>query len=207
MVGIVASRLVDKFGRPAVVLTSDNGTSGGSGRSINGFHLADALAACDDLLQSHGGHAMAAGLKLETSQIPAFRDRFTSLARDQLTADDLVPSLRADAEVPLSHVDKPLVDELARLGPFGVGNPKPVLVLRDLTVLSARSCGKTGDHLQLQLDDNRGTKIKAIAFGCGKLALTLRGGDAIDVAAEASLNEWNGRVSVELMVRDLAPKK
>ena len=205
VVGIVASRLVDKFARPAVVLASDDGTSGGSGRSVGGFHLAHALAACDDLLTSHGGHAMAAGLKLDTANVDAFRDRFTALAREQLAPEDLVPTLRADAVVTLGQIDRPLVEELARLGPFGAGNPKPVLVVRGLTVLSARSCGKTGDHLQLQLDDNRGGRLKAIAFGCGKLALTLRGGDVVDVAAEPGLNEWNGRVSVELVVRDLAP--
>ena len=206
VVGIVASRLVDKFSRPTVVLATEDGCAAGSGRSVSGFHLARALAACDDLLTSHGGHAMAAGLKLASENVDAFRKRFTAQAREQLSPDDLVPTLRADAAVPLSHVTAALVEELARLGPFGVGNPKPVLVLRGLTVLSARSCGKTGDHLQLQLDDNKGSRMKAIAFGCGKLALSLRGGDVVDVAAEPGLNEWNGRVSVELVVRDLAPR-
>ena len=206
VVGIVASRLVDKFCRPAVVLAvNEDGTAAGSGRSVGKFHLAHALAGCDDLLESHGGHAMAAGVRLKAENVAAFRERFTDLAREQLSADDLVPCLRADAAVSLPQIDRPLVEELHRLGPFGNGNPKPTLVVRGLTVLSARSCGKTGDHLQLQLDDGRGTRIKAIAFGCGKLATELRGGDEVDVAGEASLNEWQGRVSVELNVKDLAP--
>lgn len=207
VVGIVASRLVDQFHRPVVVLSTENGAAGGSGRSITGFHLAHALAKCDDLLESHGGHAMAAGLRLRSENIDALRERLLELARRDLSAEDLSATLRADAEVTLDCVGQPLVTELGRLGPFGVGNPKPVLVFRDLTVLSARSCGKNGDHLQLLLDDGAGCRIKAIAFGCGALATKLRGGDRLDLAAEPSVNEWNGRVSVELTVKDLAPRK
>jgi single-stranded-DNA-specific exonuclease len=206
VVGIVASRLVDQFHRPVVVLSTENGAAGGSGRSIPRFHLAHALAACDDLLESHGGHAMAAGLRLKSENVDAFRRRLLEQARRDLAAEDLSPTLRADAEVTLDCVGEPLVAELGRLGPFGIGNPKPVLIFRDLTVLSARACGKNGDHLQLLLDDGRGCRIKAIAFRCGELAQKLRGGDTVDLAAEPCLNEWNGRVSVELTVKDLAPR-
>ncbi len=207
VVGIVASRLVDQFHRPAIVLAADeNGGAGGSGRSIAGFHLAHALAECADLLDNHGGHAMAAGVHLSRDNIDAFRDRFVAIARRELTAEDLSPTLRADAEITLDCVDQPLVAELGRLGPFGVGNPRPLLVLRDLTVLTARCCGKSGDHLQLFLDDMSGCRMKAIAFGCGPLSQRLRAGDRVDLVAEPSLNKWNGRVSVELTVKDLHPR-
>lgn len=203
VVGIVASRLVDRFHKPAVVLATDNGTCGGSARSIMGFHLAQALAECDDLLAGHGGHAMAAGLRLETANIDRFRERFVGVARQRLKPEDLVAGMSVDAEVSLGQVSETLVKELDRLGPFGPGNPRPVLVLRGLTVLTARACGKTGDHLQLLLDDGQ-RRMKGIAFGCGKLALQLKGGDKLDVAAVPQLNEWNGRVSVELQIKDLA---
>lgn len=206
VVGIVASRLVDRFHKPAVVLATDNGSSGGSARSVMGFHLAQALAECDDLLESHGGHAMAAGLRLETTNIEQFRERFIGVARRTLKPEDLVASMNVDAEVSLAQVREPLVQELDRLGPFGPGNARPVLVLRGLTILTARSCGKTGDHLQLLLDDGQ-RRMKGIAFGCGKLALQLKGGDKIDIAAIPQLNEWNGRVSVELQIKDLAPAR
>ncbi len=205
VVGIVASRLVDQFHRPAIVLATENGTAAGSGRSIPTFHMAHALAECSACLESHGGHAMAAGLRLQSSYIEAFREQFVALARRDLQGQDLSPTLRADAEVTLDCVNEPLVAELARLGPFGVGNPKPLLVLRDLTVRSARACGKNGEHLQLLLDDEAGCRIKAIAFRCGPLAATLKNASRLDLAAEPSINEWNGRISVELTVKDLAP--
>ncbi|MEL7239339.1 MAG: DHHA1 domain-containing protein, partial [Planctomycetota bacterium] len=205
---LVASRLVDTFHRPAVVLSRDGQTGdllGGSARSIRGFHLAHALADCGHLLKKHGGHAMAAGLKLQADQLDAFRAALTDIARQKLTGDDLQASLRIDAAIDLASVDENLVRTLDRLGPFGIGNPKPLLALHDLTVLTARPVGKTGDHLKLQLDAGGRRTMSAIAFGCGDLAHQLRGGDTIDIAAQPQLNEWNGRVSVELLVKDINP--
>ncbi len=209
VVGIVASRLVDIFHRPAIVLALDGeGGAGGSGRSIDGFHLAHALQSCASLLDSHGGHAMAAGMHLQAGNIDAFREQFVSLARADLSAEDLLPCLKADVEIDLSTVNAALETELSRLGPFGRGNPRPTLILRGLTVLTARAVGKTGDHLQLQLDDGTGrNRIKGIAFGCGELATKLRGGDKIDLAGSLNLNEWNGRTTVELEIKDVSPKK
>jgi single-stranded-DNA-specific exonuclease len=206
VVGIVASRLVDQFHRPAVVLATENGSAAGSGRSIPAFHLARALTRCSDLLESHGGHAMAAGVRLKSERIDDFRQRLLEVARRELSLEDLSPTLRTDVEVGLDAVGRPLIEELGRLGPYGVGNPKPLLVFRDLTVLRARCCGKDGAHLQLFLEGS-GRRMKAIAFRCGQLSDRLRPGDVIDVVAEPGLNEWNGMVSVELSVRDLDPRK
>ncbi len=205
VVGIVASRLVDAFCRPTLVLTKNpDGLANGSGRSIEGFNLAEALVGCDDLLDTHGGHAMAAGLRVQLDNIDALRERFTSLAADRLTPNDLRPCLTADATLSIVHISDALERELRRLGPFGAGNPRPLVVIEDAVVLSARSVGKTGDHLQLQLDNGRGVgRIKAIAFGCGDLALVLRGGDRVKLAASLSLNKWQGRETVELEIRDI----
>lgn len=148
---------------------------------------------------------MAAGVRLRTDRIDEFRGRLVEIARRELSSLDLSPTLRADAEVKLESIGRPLVEELGRLGPFGVGNPRPLLVLRNLTVLTARCCGKDGAHLQLLVHDGR-RRMRAIAFRCGALAGRLRGGDVIDLVAEPSLNEWNGLVSVELCVRDLDPR-
>ena len=206
VVGIVASRLVDRFHRPAIVLTlNDDGTASGSGRGVDGFHLAHALADCGDLLTSHGGHAAAAGLRLPAENVDALRDRLAALAARDLADRPMRATLKADAEITMNEVGLPLLNELCRLAPFGRGNPTPTIVLRDLTLLTARAVGKTGDHLQLQLDDGRGRFVKAIAFGCGDLATRLRGGDTLDLAAALSRNEWNGRVSCELEVKDIAP--
>ncbi len=206
VVGIVASRLVDKFSRPAIVLgINDEGEAAGSGRSIDGFNLAESLNACDALLTSHGGHAMAAGMRLSVDNINAFREKLTGIAKAQLSADALRPSLRIEAEIEVDDVSEALAKELGRLAPFGRSNSRPILVLRGLTLLTARAVGKTSDHLQLQFDSGTPKPLKGIAFGCGKLASDLSPGTALDVAAEVTLNEWNGRVSAELMVRDLAP--
>ena len=203
VVGIVASRLVEEYGRPCCVLSLDGDVAAGSGRSVEGFHLAHALAECGDLLQTHGGHAMAAGLRLGAANLDAFRDRFAEVAARDLPGTDRRRSLRADAEVKLHAVTASLATEVKRLGPFGTGNPRPMLILRGLTLASARAVGREGDHLQLQLTDQLGVTVKGIAFGCGDLAARLAPGDGLDVAAVPSLNEWQGRTSVELEVRDL----
>jgi single-stranded-DNA-specific exonuclease len=203
VVGIVASRLVDKFHRPTIVLGLDENTAAGSGRSIDGFNLAETLQTCTDLLISHGGHAMAAGVKLDALHLEVFRERFTQAAREQLQSSDLVARLRCDAEISPQHVSESLARDLARLSPCGRGNPTPIIVLRGLDVISARSCGKNDDHLQLRFADGHGGFIKSIAFGRGDLATQIAPGARLDVAAELSLNEWNGRVSAELMIRDL----
>jgi single-stranded-DNA-specific exonuclease len=204
VVGIVASRLVEEFGRPAIVLSLDGETASGSGRGMEGFHLAHLLAGCDDLLETHGGHAMAAGLRCKSANLDVFRERFCELAGQANPSTDRRRILKADAEIPVGQITRSLAEELARLGPFGAGNPRPVFVLNQLRLLAARAVGKTGDHLQLQVDDGTGKPLKGIAFGCGELALSLRPNDTLHVAATPSLNEWNGRVSVELEVKDLA---
>ncbi|MEM1011770.1 MAG: single-stranded-DNA-specific exonuclease RecJ, partial [Planctomycetota bacterium] len=204
VVGIVASRLLDAYHRPTIVLGLDDGIAAGSGRSIDGFNLAETLQDCTDLLLSHGGHAAAAGLKLDAANIAAFRDRFTDAARQQLQPDDLVARLRIDTEVKATDVTEPLARDLSRLSPCGRGNPTPILLLRNLELLQARSVGKSDDHLQLRFNTGFGFGLKGIAFGRGHLAQQLSPGDHLDVAAEITINEWNGRTSAELMVRDLA---
>jgi single-stranded-DNA-specific exonuclease len=203
VIGIVASRIVDKFHRPAVMVAMTNGIGQGSARSIAGFHLAKALNACTEHLESHGGHEMAAGLKVRGEKFEDFRQAFRAYAFQNLTPQDLVPSLRLDAEALIPHLTESLVRDLDRLGPFGPGNPRPLLCLRKLEVAAApKRVGKTGDHLQLQLRQDK-RMIKCIGFGFGKLEDQLRVGTFVDLAGEPTINEWNGRVSVELEVKDL----
>ncbi len=207
VVGIVASRLVDQFHRPCVVLSHDveTGIASGSARSIDGFHLAEALAACDELLDGHGGHAAAAGLRLKIENVETFRRKFAEVAAAKLSADDLRPVLRVDAEIEASDVSAALAKELARLGPFGRANPRPIVALREVSLLKANACGKEDAHLQIKLDAGAGRLLKGIAFGFGGESGRFRAGDAVDVAGEVTLSEWNGRQYAELMVRDLAP--
>ena len=207
VIGIVASRLVDRFHRPAVVIALGEGTADsvghGSGRSIDGFHLSQALQACTDTLESHGGHEMAAGLKILPGRLDDFREAFVAHAAVHIDDAMLVPTLRVDADVRLANIDESLVNDFTRLGPFGRGNPRPVLRCEGVTLTAApRRMGKTGDHLQLHLKQN-GAMMRAVAWGAGDWCDRLQAGSVVNVAVEPQLNEFNGFRSVELEVKDL----
>jgi single-stranded-DNA-specific exonuclease len=208
VIGIVASRLVDRFHKPTIVIAlgEDGGTTGGhgSGRSIAGFHLAKALDACKAHLKTCGGHEMAAGLKIDPQNLVTFRDAFLDYAKMNLTPDQLVPELRIDAIAALGDVSHAFVDELARLGPFGNGNPRPMIACRGVELTAPpRTCGKKGEHVQLFLHQN-GTTMKAIAFNAAAMLDDLNSGRPLNLAVQPTLNEWNGKVSVELEVKDIS---
>jgi single-stranded-DNA-specific exonuclease len=205
VIGIVASRLVDRYHRPAIMVALDNGHGQGSGRSIAGFHLSRALDACSEHLDTYGGHEMAAGLKLQTSKFEDFRRQFCAHAGSVLTPEMLVAELRLDCVADLPHFTEALVTDLKRLGPFGHGNRRPVLCCRGLEVVAPpRRVGASGDHLQLMVRQGpSGQPMKCIAFGYGPLFDRLTPGTAIDLAVEPSINEYNGRRSVELEVKDV----
>ena len=205
VIGIVASRLVDRYHRPAVMVSLDNGHGQGSGRSIEGFHLSRALEACAEHLDAFGGHEMAAGLSLQTSRFEAFRQHFCRHAAGLLKPEDLVPELRLDSVAELHQLTEALVWDLRRLGPFGHGNPRPLLCCRGLKIVAPpRRVGSSGDHLQLMVrQGGAGYGMKCIAFGYGPLFDRLTPGTVIDLAVEPSINEYNGRRSVELEVKDV----
>jgi single-stranded-DNA-specific exonuclease len=203
VIGIVASRIVERYHRPAVMIALSNGHGQGSARSVSGFHLARALEACSECLEGHGGHEMAAGLKLQTSRIDDFRAAFCAEAQRRLTPEMLVPELRIDALADLQDITAALVVALDRLGPFGHGNRRPLLACRGLSVAApARRVGRNAEHLQLLLRQGE-RNIKCIAFGRGEWADRLVPGVNVDLAAEPCINEFNGFSSVELEVKDL----
>jgi single-stranded-DNA-specific exonuclease len=203
VIGIVASRIVDRFHRPTVMVALTNGHGQGSGRSIAGFHLTKALQACGEHLETFGGHEMAAGLKLKTENFNDFREAFAAHAKAVLPAEALVAELPLEAVASLRQLTAALVTDLQRLGPFGHANRKPLLACHGLEITSLpRRVGKTGDHLQLQVRDETGT-MKCIAFGYGAMFDQLGPGVKIDLAIEPTTNEYNGRSNVELQVKDL----
>jgi single-stranded-DNA-specific exonuclease len=203
VIGIVASRLVDRFHRPAIMVALNNGHGQGSGRSIAGFHLAHALHACAEHLETYGGHEMAAGLKVQTAKFEDFRHSFCEHASRVVSAEMLVPQLNLDSLAEVRQMSPALVHDLQRLGPFGHGNRRPTLCFRDVEISAPpRRVGKSGDHLQLHIRQ-AGQHIKCIAFGYGDLFDHLKVGTHIDLAVEPSLNEYNGNTSVELEVKDL----
>jgi single-stranded-DNA-specific exonuclease len=203
VIGIVASRIVDRFHRPAIMIALNNGTGQGSGRSVSGFHLAKALELCGEHLEAFGGHEMAAGLKIRSENFETFRDAFLAHANQAIDPTLLIPELRLDCEAQLMHMSEALVNDLARLGPFGHGNRKPLLCCRGVTLAGApRRVGKTGEHLQLYIRQGQ-TFMRCIAFGAGDWFEKLNEGMTLDLAVEPQINEFNGRTNVELMVKDL----
>ena len=203
VIGIVASRIVDRFHKPAIIVALGQELGQGSGRSIPGFHLAKALDACGRHLEGHGGHEMAAGLRVRPEKFEDFRHEFGEYARRTITSQMLVRELHLDVQAELRLLNEGLVNDLKRLGPFGHGNRRPLLFLHDVELAAApRRVGKTGDHLQLYVRQGQ-TRMKCIVFNAGAMCDQLQVGMSIDLAAEPQVNEFNGRTSVELAVKDL----
>jgi single-stranded-DNA-specific exonuclease len=197
VVGIVASRVVERFHRPAVLVAMEDGTGKGSGRSIEGFHLYDALASCAEHLARFGGHKHAAGLTIERPRLGAFRAAFEARAAATLGDEDLVPRCRIDGWVRDADVTERAAEALAKLGPYGAGHPEPVFALKGAAA-RARTVGAAGAHLKLAL----GAKLDAIGFGMGD-RLPLCGAGPIDAAFTVGFDEWDGTRRLQLKLRDV----
>jgi single-stranded-DNA-specific exonuclease len=205
VIGIVASRMVNKFNRPAVMVALNNGHGQGSGRSIPGFHLARALHACRDHLQACGGHEMAAGLRMDSSKLENFREAFCDHARKMVTEEMLDEEIHLDCLAALRDLSEPLVTMMQRLGPFGTGNPKPTLFCQAVEIAGPpRRVGKKNNHVQLRVKQNN-TFLRCIAFNRPDWCDQLQSGMTIDLAVQPSINEYNGYRNVELEIKDCRP--
>ncbi len=198
VIGIVASRLVQKYRRPVVVVAlDDEGEGRGSCRSIEGFNLVAKLAECGDLLERYGGHAMAAGLDVRQDRLEAFKEKFNGVAAQALEGTDLRPVVKVDAWVTLDEADERLMSGLEQMRPFGLGNPTPVWAARRLQVVGPpRVVGKK--HLKL-LVASGATQREAIAFGMGERQVPP---GPIDVAFQLQTNSYMGRETLQLNVQD-----
>jgi len=202
VVGIVASRVLREFHRPTLIIGGDGAEWRGSGRSIAGFDLAAALRSCEDLLVKHGGHAMAAGVTVEPGRVDELRDRLNRIAQASLTSDQLIPGLRIDATAPLSELDEAAVVELARLEPFGQGNPAVQVRIPGLRhARPPQRMGKEQKHWRFQLTDGR-TTVDCVWWSAGTRPVPT--GD-FDIVAVPELNEYAGRRSVRLRFLDWRP--
>jgi single-stranded-DNA-specific exonuclease len=196
--GIVASKIVERYHRPTVLIAVDGDRGKGSARSISGFHLVQGLLHCAELLDNYGGHAHAAGLSIQGGRIAEFSERFERIARDRIRPSELLPRISVDGEVTLADVTQDFVTEVEQLAPFGQGNPRPVFVSRGVRVVSSRVVG--GDHLQLTVEQD-GAVHRAIAF---RMAAALpEPGTRLDLAYHAEENHFRGRTEIQLRVRDL----
>jgi single-stranded-DNA-specific exonuclease len=204
VVGIVCARLVERFGRPAVLAQTIGQECHGSGRSIDGFSLYAALQQCSEHLLSFGGHEMAAGVKLRLERFERFAEALTEIANGQIPADHLVPSLRVDSGAELQELTVAVVTSLESLAPFGRGNPPVSLLLRDAVIAGITPMGAGGDHLALVLRQGE-TWARCTAWGWGSRRELLRLGDTVDAVIRPQLSTYAGRTSVEPEIRDLRP--
>ncbi len=205
IVGLVASRLAETYWRPAFVFAAEDDLLHGSGRSIPGFSLLDAVKACADLLERYGGHEGAAGLSLRAENLPAFTELVSERARGALGHEPAVPELALDGEVELGSLNLSLVKEIKLLEPFGKGNPEPLFAACDLQLVgSPRIVGSNGNHLAFMVRQDR-TTLRVIAMRRADWIdeLRARKGEPFALAFEPVINTYQGRTSVELRAEDL----
>jgi len=200
VIGIVASRIIERYYRPTVMITIENGIGKGSARSIPNFDIYAALKSCSDLLQQFGGHKYAAGLTIEASRIPEFKERFNKVSATMLQEDDLIPRIQIDDELRLDEINYDLVEKIKILAPFGPKNAKPVYATYGLEIVGEpRIVGRK--HLKFKVRQNS-TVMDAIAFNQGEDIDKLRNCRVIDMVYMIEENRWMDRKNIQLNVKD-----
>jgi single-stranded-DNA-specific exonuclease len=207
VIGIVASRIVDEFYRPAALIAVQAGMGKGSARSIPGFDLYQGLTACSDLLLGFGGHKYAAGLSIAAEQIPRLRERMNAVVLDQFGASGFVRTVTIDSPVTFEDLSFDLMLALDRMAPFGQGNPEPRFGSKGLDVLSIRPVGNN-KHLKLRLRQQNGRFFDAIAYNKGaSIGSWLRNGARVAAVFTPRINTWNGMRNIELDIKDIKLEK
>lgn len=202
VIGIVASRIVDKYYRPTIILSSEKGLAKGSARSIPGFHLYEALEQVEELLQKYGGHEMAAGLTVKEENIAQLRASLNAWAQEVLQEKDLIKVMNIDAEVEGIQLNEDIVHELSKLAPFGNANPMPVLAIRGMKVTNCMGVGSKGDHLKLKVFAKERC-FDGIAFKMGTLKEEVTDWEKCDLAFVPEMNTWNGNTRLQLNIKDI----
>ena len=201
VIGIVSSKITDMYFKPSILLSfEENGTGKGSGRSIPGFDLHQALTKCQDTLEKFGGHSMAVGVTIKKENLEKFREEFEKVAAEEKT-EDIVPILNVDSKIDLNSVDKDVIESLKALEPFGEANKMPIFAFKNLRIDSIRALSE-GKHLKLTLKEDN-IIINAIGFNMGKLAEEYRIGDKIDVAGVLEINTFNGVDNLQINIKDV----
>ncbi|MFA6947822.1 MAG: DHHA1 domain-containing protein, partial [Eubacteriales bacterium] len=202
VIGIVASRITEHYNLPSILISFDGDIGKGSGRSVHGLNLVDALKSCDDCLIKYGGHALAAGLSIERGRLDEFRRRINDFARDNLREDSLASTVAVDCTLQTSEINLQQASELYLLEPFGVSNPVPVFVLRDAVINDITPIG-AGRHTKMTISKD-GAFFTALCFGAVADSLDFLPGDIADFVFNLEINEFQNVQSVQLNVRDIA---
>jgi len=202
VIGIVASRLTEKYYRPTIVMTNSNGMAAGSARSVIGFDLYEALSECSDLLEQFGGHKYAAGLTMKTENIPAFQQRFEEVVSRTITDDQLIQSINIDAEMALEHIDAKFFRILKQFEPFGPQNMAPVFLSRNVyTYGSASLVGS--NHLKMSVHQDNQTYFNCIGFGLGEFLPMINSGEPFDICYTIEENVWKEKRSIQLNIKGI----
>ncbi len=205
VIGIVASRLTETYFRPTIVLTEADGIVSGSARSVGGFDIYVAIDSCRDLLTNFGGHVFAAGLSMKSENYPLFVERFEAFVSQNILPEQQRPIIEVESEISFADVTADFYNVIRCLEPFGPGNPRPIFVTRSVcNYRYTRAVGNGNKHLRLDVTDRTGA-LGGIAFGRGDLALDLQNGKNMDVCYELTLNTFNGKTSLQMMVQDIKP--
>jgi single-stranded-DNA-specific exonuclease len=208
VIGIVASRLIETYYRPTVILTESNGFATGSARSVQGYDLYQAIESCSDLLESFGGHMFAAGLTMKKENITLFRKRFEEFVNSTITDEQLVPRVFIDTELSFSEINEDFYKVMNRFQPFGPENMSPVFVTGNVFDSgSGRMVGSSGEHLKLDLcQESAGVKtFPAIAFGQANHFEYIKAGNPFDICYSIEINEFRGNRNLQLNIRDIKP--
>ena len=200
VIGIVSSKITEMYFKPSILLCIEDGTATGSGRSIPGFDLHEALTKCQNSLERYGGHSMAVGLTLKQEKINEFENQLEEIAKEQ-HIEEITPVIKIDAKINLSQINKEMVQSLKLLEPFGEANKMPVFLFKGLKIDSIRALSE-GKHLKLTLKDEN-IIVTAIGFNLGSLVDDYRIGDKIDVVGTLEINTFNGVDSIQINLKDL----
>jgi len=208
VIGIVASKLLERYYKPVLVfgIDEETGKAKGSARSIDNFDLHAALTQCDELLLHYGGHQAAAGMTLKAELLPMLEQKLSELAHQWLSEEDWIPKLTIDLACELSEISLDTITQLSLLEPFGMGNPSPRVLIKGAQLKDRRAIGKDGKHLKLQLKD-RGQTLDVIGFGMGEYEASLQVNTPLEVVGELSINEWNFSRKPQLQLFDLHVEK
>ncbi|MCF6239895.1 MAG: single-stranded-DNA-specific exonuclease RecJ [Bacteroidales bacterium] len=205
VVGIVASRIIEHYYKPTIVLTKSKGMASGSARSVDGFDLYAAIDACSDLLESFGGHKHAAGLSIKIENIDKFRLRFNKVVSSMITAEQQIPKIEIDAKLSFKEITPNFFNVIRQFAPFGPGNMTPVYVTENVMDTGfSRAVGADKSHLQLNIKDSSHTRMKGIAFGVAEKYLpAIKQKKSFDICYSIEENEWQGVKILQLMVREI----
>ena len=202
VIGIVASRLIEKYHRPTIILASSNGKAVGSGRSVPGFDLHNAIDACSEHLIQFGGHKYAAGLTIEVNKIEAFTQAFDKIVSERILDEQLIPQIEIDAEIELTDINEKFFNIVEQMGPFGPGNMRPVFVTKDVYD-TGYSKVLNGNHLKLNILKDGQDPRNGIGFGMGDYMSIIEQKETFDISYQLYANVWNGQTKIEFKLKDV----